>query len=145
MTEGCVIWKFSFFFFKLARAICHGYSDLRTKLNGRHCWAIKQVLPKYFHTFLSVSSEAFSFFFPHQRCHPSVFWGVFLFVFAWFFLFWVYGFYAMGKSCYSFGTKGLSGMQADECEVYEVYSGLLDLTAFWSTSQSWLRCLDVLN
>lgn len=50
-----------FFFFKLAGAICHGYSDLRARLNGRHFGVIKQVLSKYFHTFPSCQKLFFFF------------------------------------------------------------------------------------
>ena len=46
------------FFFK---AICHDYSDLRAKWNRRHCWAIKQVLWKYFHTLPSCHKLFFFF------------------------------------------------------------------------------------
>lgn len=35
----------------------------------------------------------------------------------------------MGKLCHPVGTKEWSGMQVDECVVYKVYPGLLDLTA----------------
>lgn len=34
-------------------------------------------------------------------------------------------FYATGKPCYSVGIKEQGGMQADECVLYKVGSGLL--------------------
>lgn len=44
----------------LFKTICHGYSDLRAKWNGRYCWGIKQVLWKYFHTLPSCQKLFFS-------------------------------------------------------------------------------------